>query len=74
MKIKVVEPKRFRPIEMTITIESLDEAKELWHRLNTPWNTVTKEGNPMEKESSYCWELWSEIDKKINPDHYRYND
>lgn len=36
MKVKsnINKPEEFKPIELTITIESIEEFVELWHRMN----------------------------------------
>ena len=43
MKIHVKkEPHVFEPIELTVTIESADELRALWHRLNVEFHHLTQ--------------------------------
>jgi hypothetical protein len=34
--------KKFEPFTLTITVETVDDARDLWHRLNVAWSVVLK--------------------------------
>ena len=53
--MKVVETGKgqppFTPIELKITMESLEDLKTLWHRLNVPPQVVEENTNDMFEDS-----------------------
>lgn len=55
--------KEFRPVELKITIESEDELKSLWHRLNLGH---LPEYYEYEGELTTDWKLWEALDQIID--------
>jgi len=41
----IKQPEMFAPIKLTIILESVDEARSLWHQLNTAWPSIIKEAS-----------------------------
>jgi len=39
-EIQAVETKEFKPFKITITVESIDEAREMWHRFNISFSQL----------------------------------
>jgi hypothetical protein len=69
MKIKVINVKeaKFEPIEIKLTIESLDELNSLWHRTNLHENEVKRVSLPTAIDcfpfSDNMIGLWECLDK-----------
>lgn len=54
--------KEFTPVELNITIESVDELKSLWHRMNIGHlpDYYEYEGN-----LTIDWQLWEALDQIV---------
>lgn len=69
MKCEIVEVKpNFKPFTINITVQSIDEAYELWHRFNVPTRVVAQ--NKLSRYPFKCdWDvyrkLWKIIDDKL---------
>jgi hypothetical protein len=71
MKAEILNEKEsFEPIEIKVTIESLDELNNLWHRLNISTDKVIKDNSYLIAYPSECNielpnELWKIIDDYV---------
>lgn len=71
----IEEPKQFKPFCLKITVESLDELKELWCRLNlndeyikSGHNTHTQRARCLasyRSNSSGMYSLWEHLNQEI---------
>jgi len=58
----------FNPVTLTVTVESLDELRELYHRLNIGITKVRAEaiGSRVPAPTkSHTYDLWDEIDELL---------
>jgi predicted SpoU family rRNA methylase len=70
MKVKPVsDVNPFNPITIEITIESEDELKELWYRLNVPNSIVKEHGGSFKVTPPFSFnltiKLWRMIDSYL---------
>jgi len=74
MKAELIEPEKkveFKPIEIKITLEDLEETIELWHRLNVSIDSISAQANkvntnlraPTRYDSRHV--LWEVIDEHL---------
>ena len=42
MKASIKKRQSFQPIDLTITINTIDELKELYHRFNVSWEDIVQ--------------------------------
>ena len=67
MKVEY-QAKEFKPIKLTITIETEEELCSLWHRLNASGDGVLKHSsdNYLKHGVSSDYELWSKLEVLVN--------
>lgn len=72
MKVEIKnEEKKFNPIKINIEIETLDELKELWCRLNIrdsdvkEFNNIVKSKDVVYDGSGHTYNLFDLIDDKL---------
>lgn len=76
-KCKIIESHKeetFEPITLQITIESADEFREMWHRMNLSVVTVRDESFEEREHQSFkntdlSYDLWSFLDR-VNREKY----
>ena len=71
MKVEQINKKEvsFEPIELSITIEDLDELKALWCRFNINLEDIKDLQSTNEYESNFgdvsTWGIWNILDKNL---------
>jgi hypothetical protein len=68
MKVEVEDQaKEFKPIKLTITIETEAELCSLWHRLNAANDVVENHsGESLKHGVSDDYELWNTLEELVN--------
>ena len=69
MKVEVEDQvKEFKPIKLTITIETEKELCSLWHRLNAAKATVLKSSGSLYLKHGVItsYELWEKLEELVN--------
>jgi hypothetical protein len=69
MKVEVEDQaKEFKPIKLTITIETEVELCSLWYRLNAPESAVLKDDHyhHLKHGVSTDYELWKKLEELVN--------
>jgi hypothetical protein len=70
MKVTTKEtPKKFEPVEIQLTIENVEELRELWHRLNVAYGYIEQHSNKcvehpnwqMRTHSHKFWRILNEL-------------
>ena len=76
MKVSSSREEGFKPIELKITIESINELLELWWRINLSWTDIKRmaadDPSKIKIPSGRSWDLsfFRELNKYIRPAKY----
>lgn len=73
MKVEVEKKETFKPIKITLTIESEEEFCDLFHRVNAASNIINEAANELVYKASYqsSVDLWNTLNNLLN-NEYQY--
>lgn len=73
MKVEVKKTETFKPIKLTVTIESEQEFCNLYHRINAASNIINEAANELVYQASYqsSVDLWNTLNNLLN-NEYKY--